>query len=209
MTLADADWILDPSVADWIWDYVKQDRYLYWPEDQRLTYMLSLGYETETYYRDGRFEPEAPMDWLQKNLRMVDTPMVDFMQDKVKGVRIAGTPYTTLGSWFTFELAEETPYDVDFVPIRVPVTDDMVDDVKRWAQEEGGTVTRTKGVEFNERFATAFPEKEASRAAGKLRDVHVKIEGVTTEASVRRIFRRAAEFATDAVVAVTDAESGR
>ena len=196
------DFILDYEFAHRIWKRIRSSARLKWPDDERLQYVINPSSITgeEKYYRDGTWDDSNDdNDWMRQRgvggLSFRESPIVAFVQNNVKGVLIAGTSYTTLGSWYTFEMREAEDEAANMNPLRVPVPRSMRDEVKTWAKRNGGEVTREKGVEFKERYAEAFDGDEARLRAGDLWDIHVRFETVTTEEQAWQLFDQATDYA--------------
>jgi len=197
------DFVLDMHFADWVWNHIESSPRIYWPDDERLIYQTKVGIETKKWYRDGTWDKDNWKDWKEQSgfgvPDFTGTPELDFLKDSVSWVGLAGTPYTIIGGWYTFEAQQDEGEPAEFRPIRVPVPDEMIGTVRQFAKENGGEVTRVKGVEFAERFADALDGDEAHRAVGMLNDVHVNIPNVTTEEQAKRIFTEATDYAERAV----------
>jgi hypothetical protein len=197
------DFVLDMYYADWLFEYIRSRTRFYWPDDQRLSYHLKVGFDTTTWYRDGSWNDRDPEDWHEDTgfgaPDFIGSPRLDFIKNRVQQVRLAGVTYSTIGSWYTFEAIEAEDGAAKFDPIRLPVTDQMRGEAKRWARDRGGRVTREKGVEFQERYATVLDGDEASRAAGQLNDVHVTIPDITSEQEAKEVFEEATMMAERAV----------
>lgn len=200
------DFILDDEFAHWIWTRIGASSRLTWPEDEKLELTLNPRMTTskENYYRDGTFDRDDDTEWIKPfgplgGLGMVSSPKVDFWNEKVREVHIAGVSYTVIGSWYTFEMYEKMGDPVEINPIRVPVTREMRDDVKRWAERNDGEMYREKGVEFKERYAEALDPDDARLRVGDLYDMHVRFPEVESEDEVRRLFNEATDFAERAV----------
>lgn len=195
--------VLDPHYADWVWNYIRSRARVYWPDDKRLNYITEVTPETKTWYRDGSWDKTDNAEWFRKGeIGMPDFPGfpgMDFRKGSVRSARLAGVSYTVVGSWYTFEAVNDAGDPAVFDPIRLPVTDGMVEEAKDWSRSYGGEFLRRKGVEFNERFATALDGEEASRAASELSDVHVRIPEVTTEQEAKDVLREATDMAERAV----------
>lgn len=197
------DFILDLHYANWVWNHIKSSQRVYWPEDERFYYQIEAGIETKKYYRDGTWDRESATDYQEATdigvPDFIGTPKVEFMKGLVRSVYIAGVSYTTIGSWYTFEITEDEEDDeAMFDPIRLPVTYEMIPEAKKFARDRGGSFIREKGVEFQERYATALSEDEARLAASDLNDVHVKIPA-RSEQEAKEVIREATAMAERAV----------
>lgn len=197
------DFILDPKFADWVWRHIRSSGRLYWPDDKRLTYLINPGSNQEKYIRDGTWDDDVWNDWWQTmgvmGPKMEFTPSTDFRKGTVREVGLAGVSYSNIGSWYTFEMREKVDEDLKYTPLRIPVTREMIEEVREWADDNDGEVQRVKPVSFEERYATALPDTQASKAARQLEDVHVKFEGIDTEEEAKRLFTEATDFAERAV----------
>ena len=197
------DFIADYHFADWVWRHIKSSARINWPEDERLTYQVEAGIDTTKWYRDGTWDRENPEDWQESSgfgaPDFIGSPSLDFLKDNVRSVYLAGVTYTVVGSWYTFEIQEDEDTPLRYDPIRLPVTQNMVQEAKDWGRDWGGEFLREKDVEFKERFATVLDEDEAFQAAAQLNDVHIRIENVTSERHAKEIFREATDMAERAV----------
>jgi hypothetical protein len=193
------DFVLDMHFADWVWNHIRASPRIYWPDDQKLIYITNPGRNQEKYYRHGTWSEDNWRDW-HSNMgalgpTMTTSPFMDFHDDKVREVALAGTPYTTVGSWYTFEMRENADGAASFVPIRVPVPRDWEGEVRKWADDNYGRVTRVKPVEFAERYADALPATEARNAVRDMQDVHVRFENVESEREAKRLVEDATDYA--------------
>ena len=196
------DFILDYEFAHRIWKRIRSSARLKWPDDERLQYAVNPTSYTgdEKYYRDGTWDDDrSENDWMRDRgpfgPKFTGSPVVAFAEENVREVLIAGTSYTTLGSWYTFEMREELDGAANMNPLRVPVPRSMRDEVRQWAKRNGGEVTREKGVEFKERYAEAFDADEARLRAGDLWDIHVRFGTVTTTEQAWELFEQATDYA--------------
>lgn len=195
--------VLDWHYADWVYRYIESRGRVYWPDDERLTFITDLGLETNKWYRDGTWDKPGAGRWQEETgIGVPDftgSAKFDFVREKVRSTRLAGVAYTVIGSWYTFEATNDANEPMVFDPIRLPVTQDMIPEAKEWARERGGSHQRTKGVEFQERFATALEGDAAQRAARQLSDVHLRIPDLDTEQEAKDTFREATDMAERAV----------
>jgi len=200
------DFVLDMHFADWLWNHIASAPRVYWPDDEKLTFITNPGPVQDKYYRSGTWSKDSWRDWYQDagtfGPKMVMSPFMDFHKGTVREVVLAGTPYTIIGSWYTFEMRQREDEPASFVPIRVPVPRDMEQTVREWADEHDGRVTRVKDVEFQERYAEAMSRDDALSAATELQDVHVRFESVESEREAKRLVENATDFAERGVRAV-------
>lgn len=201
------DYVIDPYVAHWVHDYLQSSARFVMPDDEKISYLVFGGEGQQSYFRWMDNAPRKSGAWM---LEQRDSPLPEVVQSlpdelrdaDVSRVNLSFISYTTLGSWYTAEADEQTPGSASLSPIRVPVPDDMIPRVREWAGENGGEVSRVKGVEFKDRFAEVVGSTEARRLAGELNDVHVEIHDIGTEQEFKRLFREATDFAERGVRSV-------
>lgn len=202
MAYSDENFVLDPAFAHWVWEQIRASARLKWPDDEKLIYHLNAQSVSggERYFRDGTWDKDEDGEWYQligrfAGPKMTMWPHLEMQKSHIRDVYMAATAYTTLGSWYTFEIQEERDGPVVFEPIRVPVPRELRDEVYDWAEGNGGEVFREKGVEFQERYAEVLSGDKAARAAGDLYDLHVRIPGVESESEAKEIVEQANSFA--------------
>lgn len=199
--------VLDPYLAYWTHEHLRNSGRFVMPDDRQFTYLVWTNEGQQNYFNWMDDKPNKKTVWLHE---VDDMPIPEVEMDlpsKLRGeevtrVHMSFIAYTTLGSWYTAEADEELSDDgAAFDPIRVPVTDDMIPEVREWVQGKGGTVPRVKGVEFDSRFAEVLDPGDARLRSNDLNDVHVKVK-VRSAGEYKRVFEQATNFAERAVRAV-------